>query len=263
MIHTNPPHRPAAAAGSAARRAARPANRPAGGSPAAASAAASLTAFVAGRRVGSGSADQIAAALAAADVAHVIRSSPDSVRVLDDATGTPVDVPVPDAASPARRGRPVRHDPSARRAAAAAPPAVGRPRLGVVAREVTLLPRHWEWLAGQPGGASAALRRLIDAARRDGAGVDTRRQARERTYRAMSALAGDLPGFEEAARALFADTPDAAAAFARRIAAWPPDIRAYLERQAQPTIERPVQPPIEQPVRPADGDRAAASGARP
>ena len=44
----------------------------------------------------------------------------------------------------------------------------GRPKLGVVAREITLLPRHWEWLARQSGGASVAIRKLVDEARRGG-----------------------------------------------------------------------------------------------
>jgi uncharacterized protein len=101
----------------------------------------------------------------------------------------------------------------------------GRPRLGVVAREVTLLPRHWEWLATQPGGASVALRKLVEAARRDATGRDERRQAQERAYHFMSAMAGDLPGFEEAARALFANEP---ARFAAHSAAWPPDVRDHV-----------------------------------
>lgn len=99
----------------------------------------------------------------------------------------------------------------------------GRPRLGVVPREVTLLPRHWDWLGAQPGGASVVLRRLIDAARRDDAG--NRRAARDATYRFMSAIAGDLPGFEAAARALFAGDE---ALFATLIAGWPEDIVATL-----------------------------------
>jgi hypothetical protein len=100
----------------------------------------------------------------------------------------------------------------------------GRPRLGVVAREVTLLPRHWEWLATQPGGASVALRKLVEAARRDLTGRDERRQAQERAYHFMSAMAGDLPGFEEAARALFAHE---ATRFAALIAPWPRDVREH------------------------------------
>lgn len=107
---------------------------------------------------------------------------------------------------------------------AAAPRERGRPRLGVVAREVTLLPRHWEWLASQRGGASQALRRLVDEARRreQEQGLPASPEAR---YKAMSTLAGDLPGFEEASRLLFAGDE---AGFARSIAQWPQDLRDYL-----------------------------------
>ncbi|MBN9219771.1 MAG: DUF2239 family protein [Mesorhizobium sp.] len=108
----------------------------------------------------------------------------------------------------------------------------GRPRLGVVAREVTLLPRQWEWLALQPGGASQALRRLVDEARRSATGQDRMRMAREATYRFMSAIAGDLPGFEEATRALFAGGEPR---FRELIQSWPADVRGYaleLAKQA-------------------------------
>ncbi|MGD9523925.1 MAG: DUF2239 family protein [Gemmatimonadales bacterium] len=105
----------------------------------------------------------------------------------------------------------------------------GRPRLGVVAREVTLLPRHWEWLGTQPGGASATLRRLVEAARRHAERADPGRDAREATYRFMSATAGDLPGFEEASRALFAG---AFARLAERIADWPRDVRTHVAHLA-------------------------------
>ena len=101
----------------------------------------------------------------------------------------------------------------------------GRPKLGVIAREVTLLPRHWDWLSRQPGGASVTLRKLVEAARRSEAGA-----ARARTdaaYRFMSAMAGDLPGFEEAARALFADERERLAGL---IAPWPPDISGEVLR---------------------------------
>jgi hypothetical protein len=101
----------------------------------------------------------------------------------------------------------------------------GRPKLGVTAREVTLLPRHWEWLASQPGGASAALRRLIDQARRDHVEADTSRQAQEVTYRVMTTLAGDLPHYEEATRALFANDRER---FNELTASWPADIGDYV-----------------------------------
>jgi uncharacterized protein len=100
----------------------------------------------------------------------------------------------------------------------------GRPKLGVVPREVTLLPRHWEWLAMQPGGASVALRRLVEEARRTHGEKDRRRLAHERAYHFMSAMAGDMPSFEEAARALFAnDQPR----LRELIAAWPDDVRTH------------------------------------
>lgn len=100
----------------------------------------------------------------------------------------------------------------------------GRPRLGVVPREVTLLPRHWEWLANQPGGASVALRKLVDEARRANAGKDRVRLAREAAFKFMSAMAGNLPGFEEAARALFAGEREK---FGNLVSPWPPGIRDY------------------------------------
>jgi hypothetical protein len=111
----------------------------------------------------------------------------------------------------------------------------GRPKLGVVAREVTLLPRHWEWLATQSGGASQTLRRLIDEARRSDHGQTEIKAARERTYRFLSALAGDLPGFEDTTRALF--TGDAAA-FRERMADWPPDVVEHALRLACPSPRR-------------------------
>jgi hypothetical protein len=110
-----------------------------------------------------------------------------------------------------------------------APRGRGRPKLGVVAREITLLPRHWDWLASQPGGASVALRKLVEAARRESEGPDRIRTAREAAYRFASAIGGDLPGFEEAMRALFAGD---GAGFEARIQAWPADIAAQLRSYA-------------------------------
>jgi hypothetical protein len=104
---------------------------------------------------------------------------------------------------------------------------VGRPKLGVVAREVTLLPRHWEWLGQQSGGASVALRKLVDAARKAGEGKALQRQAMDRTYRVMTALAGNEVGFEEALRALYAADQTR---FVQLSATWPVDIQTYLQR---------------------------------
>jgi len=105
----------------------------------------------------------------------------------------------------------------------------GRPRLGVVAREVTLLPRHWDWLAAQPGGASVTLRKLVEQARRTGSDKERNRAAQERAYHFMLALGGDLPGFEEATRALFAND---SAKMCDCIASWPGDVRDYAMRLA-------------------------------
>lgn len=107
------------------------------------------------------------------------------------------------------------------------PRSPGRPKLGVVAREVTLLPRHWEWLASQPGGASAALRRLVEEARKVNAHADRVREGRDVTYRFMNAVAGNEPGFEDAVRALYAGDRES---FDRLSASWPPDVREYASQ---------------------------------
>lgn len=101
----------------------------------------------------------------------------------------------------------------------------GRPKLGVTAREVTLLPRHWDWLSAQPGGASVALRKLVEAASRDPA--HARRQARDAAYRFATAIVGDAPGYEEAMRALYAGQRDD---FRHQIEGWPADIKSHLEK---------------------------------
>lgn len=107
-------------------------------------------------------------------------------------------------------------------APAPGPPRPGRPKLGVVSREVTLLPRHWEWLARQPGSASVTLRKLVEHARLAGGAKQRRREARDAAYRFMITVAGDEPGFEEASRALYAGD---AARFDEIVASWPADVR--------------------------------------
>jgi hypothetical protein len=160
------------------------------------------TAFLGHRKLLSGSLAEVAPALRALPVGAM-------PLVFDDASGAVVDVDL--SGSPAEM------------LARLAPPAArGRPRLGVVAREVTLLPRHWDWLATQPGGASVTLRRLIEAARRDEKAEA--KAARDAAYRFMAAVAGDLPGYEEALRALFAGDR---AAFTARLADWPADVRGH------------------------------------
>lgn len=181
------------------------------------------TAFRATRRIGFGTLTE--AALKAKRSMERHPQSP--VLIFHDSTGEVVDVDlrgtqaevakrlaepgeVPAAADPGMRGP-------------------GRPKLGVVAREVTLLPRHWEWLATQPGGASVALRKLVESGMRANASGDRVRRAREAAYRFMSAMAGNEPGFEEAIRALFAGTQ---AQFEAMMAPWPRDIRHYASKLA-------------------------------
>jgi hypothetical protein len=97
----------------------------------------------------------------------------------------------------------------------------GRPNLGVIAREVTLLPRHWDWLAAQPGGASAALRRLVEAARKGDSGARARQEA---AYHFLAAIGGNFANYEAAIRALFrADR----AGLEGQMACWPADIRTH------------------------------------
>lgn len=108
--------------------------------------------------------------------------------------------------------------------APAAPRGPGRPKLGVVAREITLLPRHWDWLAQQKGGASVAIRKLVDEARRNSGDKDRTRLAQDAAYRFMTAMAGNRPHYEEAIRALFAHDRRR---FATLIADWPADIRDH------------------------------------
>ncbi|HEX4229100.1 MAG TPA: DUF2239 family protein [Bryobacteraceae bacterium] len=113
----------------------------------------------------------------------------------------------------------------------------GRPKLGVVAREVTLLPRHWEWLATQPGGASVALRKLVEQARLANQAKDRRRRAQDVTYRFLSAVAGNESYFEEAARALFAGNKEP---FERIVDSWPIDIAEHAKKLAADAFETPV-----------------------
>ncbi len=145
------------------------------------------------------------------------------VLIFEDATGQQIDLDLrgSDAEVAAR------YKPADTPDQASEPRGRGRPRLGVTAREVTLLPRHWEWLAAQPGGASVTLRRLVDEARRrDG---DDGRSHRNAAYAFMAAMAGNLPGFEDATRALFAGD---GSRFETLIAAWPPDVREHALRLA-------------------------------
>ncbi len=196
----------------------------------------SFTAFAGTRRVATGGLAAVAQALGP------WHGTVERLLVFDDRTGAPVDVPPPPSQPQALAAwlsalQPVAavHQEDSVEPVADRRRGVGRPRLGVVAREITLLPRHWDWLATQPGGASAALRRLVDAARQTHAERDARRLARDRAYRFMSGIASHLPGFEDAARALFADD---AAAFDGCVDSWAADVRAHLRWLARDAFDQ-------------------------
>ena len=182
---------------------------------------ADFTSFTGTRLLAAGDAASVALAAARAQDDGLER-----IVVFENRTGRQVEVDRR-GATPALAGTGTAVEPSS--SSPPAPPARGRPRLGVVAREVTLLPRHWQWLETQPGGASAALRRLVEEARRDSVDTDRAVEARDATYRVMSVLAGNLPGFEEAARALFGGD---GASFDAVVGRWPEDVRTYISRLA-------------------------------
>jgi hypothetical protein len=187
-----------------------------------------FTAFVGSRRLASGP---------LADVALAVRKASktagtEPIVIFHDANGRSIDLDLRGTEQEIVARLPVllpNSETEADRLPAAEPRGRGRPRLGVVAREVTLLPRHWEWLGTQPGGASVALRKLVEQARRAGGDRDRHRAARDAAYHFMSTMAGDRPGFEEASRALFADDHRR---FGELITAWPGDIRDHIIKLA-------------------------------
>jgi hypothetical protein len=175
------------------------------------------TAFAGERLVASGALDALLRKLKAwpGDENHLL-------FIFDDQTGKQVDFDL----------RGTLDDVLERAVPSPAPVGPGRPKLGVVSREVSLLPRHWAWLEQQPNGASAALRRLVDEARNTAA--DRTRRAKDAATRFMSAMAGDLPGYEEATRALYAGNREG---FDELIRDWPNDIRAHVQRLVQDAFE--------------------------
>lgn len=200
--------------------------------------------FQSGRCLASGRLSEVALPMKAALDASARSLQAPPVLLLDDTTaevidldwrGTPKEVlarlkamlaTTPDPATAGVSDEPDNAAPAPGAVPARGP---GRPRLGVVAREVTLLPRHWDWLAIQPGGASVALRKLVEVARRDSETRDRVRQASAVAYRFMSTIAGHEAGFEEASRALFAGDQ---AGFDVLIAGWPVDVQHHLKRLA-------------------------------
>jgi hypothetical protein len=187
------------------------------------------TAFVGQRLLQSGPLVEVALATKTA----AENGSSEGILIFDDTTGRVIDVDLRGTKSEIieRLSRPseayARGANGARKSAreeATGPKGPGRPKLGVVSREVTLLPRQWDWLATQPGGASAVLRKLVDAAKKGGDGQGKQRASQEAAYHFMLAIAGDLPGYEEATRALFANDR---ARLEQCIADWTHDIKVH------------------------------------
>jgi uncharacterized protein len=181
-------------------------------------AALTCTAFDSARRIASGS--YLEVALALGDYAR--KHADVCVLAFDNASGKQIDFDL-SGSNAEIVVRLAKRFPGVEAGTQRAP---GRPKLGVTAREVTLLPRHWEWLAGQPGGASVTLRKLVDDARRAGPSATAHlRKLHERAYHFMSAIAGNFANFEEASRALFANN---IAELKQLISGWPSDIQDHL-----------------------------------
>ncbi|SMB84503.1 DUF2239 family protein [Deinococcus hopiensis] len=178
----------------------------------------SYTAFLGSRRLVTG---------ALSDVLARVKSMPSDpnaeLLIFEDRTGQSVDFDL--------RGD--LQDVLARAQPEAKPPGRGRPKLGVVSREVTLLPRHWEWLEAQQGGASAVLRRLVDEARKQDPSAERVRAAQGAADRFMAVLAGNLAGYQEASRALYARD---ASAFKHHTQGWPEDVREHALSLAAPAF---------------------------
>ncbi|TWT29434.1 DUF2239 family protein [Blastopirellula retiformator] len=177
------------------------------------------TAFAGTRQIGSGELATVAPA-----VWQAMQADNDlEVLVYEDATGTLVDFDFYGSLEEILD----RLDSADRWAQDDAIHAAKRPQRKAVVREVKLLPRHWQWLDTQPGGASAALRRLVEEAKRVSGPADRVRRSQEAAYHFMADMAGDLVGFEEANRALFAGD---LARFEEMSATWPVDVTNYIKR---------------------------------
>ncbi|MGM4920959.1 DUF2239 family protein [Tardiphaga sp. 813_E8_N1_3] len=180
----------------------------------------SFTAFAGERLLASGPLAEVAIAVKIATGAIA-----DPIIIFDNATGKSLDIDLRGSHREVVARLPQPTTIESETDAPAEPRGRGRPKLGVVAREITLLPRHWDWLGAQPGGASVALRKLVENARRANGDRDRQRAARDAAYHFMSTMAGNLSGFEEASRALFAGDRRR---FTELIANWPVDIRDHI-----------------------------------
>ena len=174
-------------------------------------------AFHDGRRIAEGTEAEIG----------LLRGSAATVLVFDAETSEQIELPAPAAAAQFVTSHAALPDGASAVTQTVRP---GRPKLGVIPREVTLLPHDWDWLNAQPGGASVTLRKLVLKARRANEGTDRLRHAQVVCYRFIHAIAGNEIGFEEATRALFASRADR---FTECTETWPTDVRAHARLLAQ------------------------------
>ena len=179
------------------------------------------TAFEGERRIAAGSLSDVVAATKAC----IERQGSLPILVFDHATGQTLEIDFRGSVTDVLERLPTSGSESPVDPESAPVRKAGRPKLGVVGREITLLPRQWEWLASQPGGASVVIRKLVEEARKDRDFKGLKRDIHASAYRFMSVMAGDRPGFEEASRALFADDREG---LKNRIAEWPVDIRDHV-----------------------------------
>jgi len=189
-------------------------------------------AFAGTSKISAGTPEQVADDVKTYVDAH----SQDKVLVFDAATSQQLDMDAPGSLIVALKLLPLAQpnlEADATTSELSTVRAVGRPKLGVTAKEVTLLPRHWDWLATQPGGASVALRKLVEQAQRANKDIDRIRVARDAAYKFINAMAGDEVGFEEATRALFAGN---LSAFQSLIESWPKDIREHSVLLAKASV---------------------------
>lgn len=182
------------------------------------------TAFADNKRIASGNVIDVALSVQK----HLKENKKAQVFIFDDLTSSPVELDLRGTADDIRKRFQSLTEANEKKAGP------GRPKLGVISKEVTLLPQHWEWLALQPGGASVTLRKLIEEAKKKSVTQDRVRQAQEATYRFMNVMAGDLAHFEDALRALYAKDSKT---FEKLMADWPRDIRQHAKAISRRAFE--------------------------
>lgn len=202
---------------------------------------ATCTAFIGERLLASGAPGAVALAVKRALAQRGDDASAPAVLAFDDRSGRQIDFDLRGTDQEiVARLQPEGRQPAAEQteregeASRGEPRTPGRPRLGVVAREVTLLPRHWEWLAAQPGGASVTLRKLVEQARAQDGGRQAIREAQQAADRFMLAMLGNQLGYEDASRALYAGDGER---FVMLTESWPRDLRDHVRRLAAAALQ--------------------------